>query len=170
MKINKNGELSKVVIKKIKSFLSEADKPYSFCEYDFKATFKVKSTTDIVVGDLILWIEPAFSGSFRNARFSHYDFFYGRIGNDSYSEKGQHTFTILDFKGNKTRKKGRTLFKEGCFLLEESESRDLKINEKHKRGKSAKITALETWLYDNLPDHPRYEEKKERLEKLRLIK
>jgi hypothetical protein len=122
---------------------------------------------NIVIGDRILWVEAIFSGSFRNAKFEGFSAFEGVIEKESYgSEKAQHTFTVRLADGTTKRKKGRTIFKHACLLVEKAAERAELQAEKNVRGTVAKKAALLRWLSENGADHPRYEEKINKLNNL----
>lgn len=124
--------------------------------------------SNIVVGDEILWVEAIFSGSFRNATFEGFAAFQGVIEKESYgAEKAQHTFTIRLADGTTKRKKGRTIFKHACLLVKKAAGRAELQTEKNVRGKAAKKAALLRWLAENGADHPRYEEKINKLDMLK---
>ena len=162
--LTKTGKLKKVITKKLLRILGEqACKPY--CDRILIESYFIDiglppKNTDLVVGDTILWIEPEFTGSFKNARFDGYTYKIGEIVKDSYgSKKAQHTFTIKLDNGEKVMKKGRTIMKEYSTVLKQADNREASLDEKHKRGISAKKDALEKWLNNNEESHPSYDEK-----------
>lgn len=152
-------------IKKINDFLVKSENDKLVSKYDLEKILNKKSTTDVIIGDTVLWIEPQFSGSFRNAKFDGYTFFIGTIEKDSYSARGQHTFSIMLEDGTKTRKKGRTLFKEVCILIERI-GNEKDLQDKHERGAEAKFNALQNWLNNNNESHANYDDKLERFKNL----
>ena len=98
---------------------------------------------DACQGDLIVWIESEFTGSYRKPR---YDGSYARIGmitSDSYGAgKQQHTFSIdmlIDGKIRKTRRKGRNIYRNACWILNADRAdRSVDLDDKHMRGSEAR--------------------------------
>jgi hypothetical protein len=161
--------LSQENLQKINEILNEKSNELKFkyiSFYDLRL-LGFPEANNIVKGDVVGWVEAVFTGSFRNAKFSHFEFKWGKITKESYGiEKGQHTFTIESENGEKTRKKGRTIFKEVCLLLSKAENREAAQAEKNERGNKAMIISLQKWLDENDFFHPRYNEKKQRLENI----
>jgi len=122
---------------------------------------------EAVVGDYVAWVMEVFEGSFRNATFAGYRVEHGRILKDSYGEKSaQHTFTIKLDSGETVRRKGRTLFKKGCYLVDRPAGAEARLEEKHERGLAAKTAALQGWLETHTQSHSAYDQKQWRLNKL----
>ena len=99
---------------------------------------------DACQGDLIVWIESEFSGSYRKPK---YDGSYARIGmitSDSYGAgKQQHTFSIDMFSDGgairKTRRKGRNIYRNACWILNADRAdRSIALDDKHTRGSEAR--------------------------------
>lgn len=101
----------------------------------------VDATGDCCVGDAVRFYRSCFTGSFRNAKFSHYELFEGVIVKDSYGrEKQQHTFTIRKSDGEQILIKGRNLYRNSVYRkMWTDESERIKvIDEKHSRGDVAR--------------------------------
>ncbi len=160
----KSGKLRKPIENKLNRYLSEEANKNYYDRYISETTLKniglPPKSNDMVVGDTIIWIEPEFSGGYRNATFTGYSWNTGKIIKDSYGKKsGQHTFTIETPDGYTIRKKGRTLMKEYSGVLKPSEDRQVKLDEKHVRGREAKLSALRRWLNEHDESHPAYDDK-----------
>ena len=100
--------------------------------------FIIDCTGDACKGDYVQFERAVFTGSYPRAKFSHNEIIEGEIIKDSYGEKsGQHTFTILLKNGEKTRIKGRNLYKNGCKRKrwQNESERLMAIEEKHDRGR-----------------------------------
>lgn len=97
-------------------------------------------TGDACVGDEIAFVEAKFTGSHRKPKFSHYEVVAGRIVKDSYGEKAQqHTFTIELGDGDKVRRMGRNVYRNGTFAKRRDPGeRKAALAEKHARGKAAR--------------------------------
>ena len=157
-----NGELTKTAEKKTNDFLKKAEKARYVSAVELQKVLNREKTTDVIKGDIILWIEPVFSG---------YTYEIGEVIKENYSGKGQHTFSIKKTNGKISCKKGRTIFKECCILIErKTENEAVALKEKHARGLQAKKKALEIWLLEHaefkgLQDvrGDRYAEKERRL-------
>ncbi len=105
-----------------------------------QSEYTIDCKGDAVVGDEIEFQKAVFTGSFRNAKFSHYETIRGKIVKDSYgAKKQQHTFTIET--ADKTfRIKGRNLYAKEIMRkpwANESQRR-LAQEEKHERGDVAR--------------------------------
>ncbi len=99
------------------------------------------ATGDCVVGDEIKFERAIFTGSYRKPKFAGYELIEGAIISESYGQTtSQHTFTILLKNGDKTRIKGRNLYKNGIWRKpwENEKERDIALNEKHERGDEAR--------------------------------
>ena len=169
--LTKKGTLKKVIENKLNRYLSEEANKNYYDRYISETTLKniglPPKSNDMVVGDTILWIEPEFSGGYRNATFTGYSWNIGKIIKDSYGKKsGQHTFTIETPDGYTIRKKGRTLMKEYSGVLKPSEDRQVKLDEKHVRGREAKLSALRRWLNEHDESHPAYDDKLRRFREM----
>ena len=105
-------------------------------------------TRDIVEGDILIFVEAVFTGSFRNPKYVGDRTILATVKKESYgADKGQHTFTLIvhDCEGinaneilakDTIRRKGRNLYKE-CYhvgSLYSSEERSEKAEDKHERG------------------------------------
>jgi hypothetical protein len=101
----------------------------------------IDCTGDCVVGDSVAFERAVFTGSFRSAKFSHFEMVRGDIVKESYgAAKQQHTFTLELEGGGKTLIKGRNLYKNGVWRtpwVDESR-RHLAADEKHQRGAAAR--------------------------------
>lgn len=115
-----------------------------------KKDFKIDCTGDVVVGDIILFTEIVWTGSYRKPVNSGERTIIAKVLKDSYGEmKQQHTFTIEVIKSygvdpisknSKIRRKGRNIYRNGTKRLswECPEARILALNEKHERGDKAR--------------------------------
>ena len=103
--------------------------------------FTINCTGNCVVGDFVQFERAVFTGSYRNAKFSHNETVEGEIIRDSYgAEKQQHTFTIQLPNGKTTRIKGRNLYRNGTMRkpwADENERLEA-LREKHARGDAAR--------------------------------
>ena len=109
-------------------------------------------TNDIVTGDIIIFTESVFGGSYRNPKYKGDRKILGKILKESYgNEKQQHTFTleILDVEGvdfeevlkKKTiRRKGRNIYRKGVKRMKwkNEKERCCIADEKHERGEIAR--------------------------------
>lgn len=164
--LTKTQKLTKAAIRKFDQAVVALDAQKAYATISPKE-MEMPQTTDVVVGDYVAWFEPVFTGSFRNAKLAGYSWNAGRILRDSYgAQSGQHTFTIKTHNGFEIRKKGRTIFNIGCFLIEEAIDHNEKAEEKHQRGNEAKKSALAGWLLSHDPSHPRWNDKAHRAENL----
>jgi hypothetical protein len=150
-KILKNGRPSVELARHINNMVTNAGVKGFF---QFESGHLTK-TKDVAKGDVIAWIQPNFSHHRRGASLIGYEAFYGEVVSESYgANSGQHTFTIEVYsltddrqKIGKIKRKGRTIY-ENAFLVERRATKEV-LEEKHARGLSAKISALEGWLHDN---------------------
>ena len=165
--LTKKNLLNKVAIKKINSILLKEKENYSaYFKNDFN--FLGELDNNLVVGDIIFWIETNYVGKYPKVNFDGYNFFYGKIIKESYSERGQHTFTILFANGDKKLKKGRTLHKIEARVIKRADNFEELQQEKNKRGLYAKIKALENWIMEHDPSHFNYQDKVDRLEEYKI--
>lgn len=118
------------------SALEAAAKKYGFTQ---------NVTGDAVLGDEVIYLTLHFSGGsfgrFRRApKFTGYGVRAGRIIKDSYGrQRGQHTFTLEDGRGEKWCVKGRNLYREVCLARPRAEEeRAAALEEKHARGDAAR--------------------------------
>jgi hypothetical protein len=102
--------------------------------------YNIDCTGDVCKGDQIAFAEAVFYGSWRNAKFSHFEMVVGTVINDSYgADKQQHTFTILTPDGGKIKRKGRNIYKYVTLRKYRGVvERTLVLHEKHKRGDDAR--------------------------------
>lgn len=117
------------------SVLKSAGYPYS-----------INCRGDACVGDEVLFARAEFGGSWRSPVFLGWELFEGKIIKDSYGkEKQQHTFTLLLKNGEKTRIKGRNLYRLICFRKKwkDEEKRNETLKEKHVRGSQARFERQE---------------------------
>lgn len=107
------------------------------------------STADVIVGDLVEFVEPVFSGSYRNARFAGNRRIVAEVLRESYgATRQQHTFTIRVLAsdgaqpleaGATTTRKGRNLYRDCSRLTWRDESaRAAAAVDKHARGDRAR--------------------------------
>lgn len=112
--------------------------------------FTINCTGDACTGDVILFTEAVFGGSFRKPKFLGERQVAARIVNDSYGgSKQQHTFTIVVIEsegyralptGTKTTRKGRNIYRDGtlrCPWPDEA-ARKVVLEDKHQRGDCAR--------------------------------
>lgn len=125
---------------------------------------------DITKGDVVLYTEPVFEGSYPRVTYSHDRTILALVLKESYGTKGQHTFTLrvidcddpaLDAGENITRK-GRNVYKE-CrgIQLSSQEQRQQKHSRKedateskywewyreaHDEGKTWKMEKIPSWF------------------------
>lgn len=106
----------------------------------FDNGYTINCTGDVCKGDEIVFSEAIFSGSWKNAKFSHFEVIKGVVVNDSYgTDKQQHTFTIQLSDGTKIKRKGRNIYKYLTLRKERDEKeRSLALEEKHERGDKAR--------------------------------
>lgn len=109
-------------------------------EKAYQSGFTYDATGNVAQGDEIAFAESVFTGSHRNARFSHFELISGRIVKDSYgADKQQHTFTIETASGEKKLRKGRNVYKYLTLRKErDRDERDKALEEKYKRGNAAR--------------------------------
>ena len=112
--------------------------------------FTINCTGNCVVGDFVQFERAVFTGSYRNARFSHNETVEGEIIRDSYgAAKQQHTFTIQLPNGKTTRIKGRNLYRNGTMRkpwADESKRQEA-LKEKHTRGDAARAARYSRLAY-----------------------
>lgn len=118
----------------------------TFPEAKFKGddNYRINCTGDCVTGDKIKFERAVFTGSYRNAKFPHFEEVEGEIIKESYGEvKQQHTFTIKKIDGTAMRIKGRNLYKNGIWRKswDEESKRKVVLKEKHDRGSRARDAA-----------------------------
>lgn len=114
------------------------------------SAFTVDCTGDACTGDVILFTEAVFGGSFRNPNFLGERRVAARIVKDSYgSAKQQHTFTIEVIEsdgydaltaGTTTKRKGRNIYRNGTTRQRWANEADRKsaLDDKHRRGDAAR--------------------------------
>ena len=112
--------------------------------------FSVDCKGDACRGDVILFTEGVFSGSYRKPRFVGERRIAARIVKDSYgSAKQQHTFTIEVIAsdgtdplepGTVTKRKGRNIYRNGTLRQEwpDEAARNEVLDDKHQRGDAAR--------------------------------
>lgn len=124
-----NDEQKQEIIKLMEPFINE---------------YKNNVTGDACKGDKVCYVREVWSGSRYRPEFEGFKIEKGIIINDSYGrEKQQHTFTILLDNGEKTRIKGRNLYKYVCLAMDrEEKEREEALDEKHKRGHDARLLKL----------------------------
>lgn len=112
--------------------------------------FTIDCTSDACSGDVILFTEAVFGGSFRKPKFLGNRRVAARIVKDSYgTDKQQHTFTLEILAsdgedalkaGSTTTRKGRNVYRNGTMRqpwTDEAERRAV-IDDKHRRGDAAR--------------------------------
>jgi hypothetical protein len=106
-----------------------------------------KKTTNIVTGDLILFEESVYSGSYSKPKWIGTRWIKAFVKKDSYGSKcGQHTFTldIIESEGIESENIGNTLLRKGrnlyknCYIIEDALYKDALTKEKNKRSNIAK--------------------------------
>lgn len=112
--------------------------------------FKINCTGDACQGDVILFTETVWGGSYRKPYRVGDRTIAARIVRDSYgSAKQQHTFTLDVIwsegteplaAGKQTRRKGRNVYRNGTYRLAWSDEteRETVLADKHKRGTAAR--------------------------------
>lgn len=112
--------------------------------------FPFGCTGDACKGDIILFTEGVFGGSYRNPKFLGDRRVVARIVSDSYGgDKQQHTFSLEVIAsdgydalkpGSKTRRKGRNIYRNGTLRQAWDNEADRKaaLDEKHGRGAVAR--------------------------------
>ena len=103
--------------------------------------YTIDCTGNCVVGDFVQFERAVFTGSYRNARFSHNETVEGEITKESYgADKQQHTFTIERTDGERIRIKGRNLYRNGTMRKPwaDESKRLVALQEKYARGDAAR--------------------------------
>lgn len=112
--------------------------------------FTIDCTGDAVTGDVILFAEAVFGGSYRKPRFLGERRVIAEIVADSYgAARQQHTFTltVIDSdgydplpRGLRTTRKGRNVYKDGTKRTPwpDEAARRREAGEKHARGDAAR--------------------------------
>lgn len=110
----------------------------------------IEATGDVVQGDIILFAEGVFEGSFRNPKFLGFRWIKAEVLKESYGgDKQQHTFTlkVLDSDGKNPlkindiiKRKGRNIYryKTKREHWKDEKKRDEIAQEKHQRGDAAR--------------------------------
>jgi hypothetical protein len=110
------------------------------------SAFALNCTGDACTGDVILFTEAVFEGSFRKPKFLGERRIAARIVKDSYgSVKQQHTFTLEVLAsdgvdalaaGTQTTRKGRNVYRNGTFRQPwaDEAGRRAELDDKHRRG------------------------------------
>lgn len=108
---------------------------YQTSDYFGDAIYSIK-TSDCVVGDEIAFDRAIFGGTFRKPTFEGFERIEAKIIRESYSEAGQHTFTLELKNGTTTRIKGRNLYGNSVYRKpwDDEKKRDAIADEKHTRG------------------------------------
>lgn len=114
------------------------------------SAFTINCTGDTCTGDVILFTEAVFGGSFRRPRFLGERRVAARIVKDSYGgAKQQHTFTLVVIGsdgydalevGITTTRKGRNIYRNGTLRQPwaNESARTVALDDKHQRGKVAR--------------------------------
>lgn len=105
--------------------------------------YTIDCTGNCVANDEVRFKRAKFTGSWRNAEFSHHEIVEGKITKESYGAKtGQHTFTIKLPNGKKTYIKGTNLYgSEGGVMRKpwaDESKRLVALQEKYARGDAAR--------------------------------
>lgn len=114
---------------------------YQESTYKGDDEFCIDATGDCCKGDHVRFERAVFTGSYRNAKFSHFEMITGVIVSESYgAAKQQHTFTIQQENGAKTLIKGRNLYANGVWRKPWANERErgIVLDEKHDRGNAAR--------------------------------
>lgn len=113
-------------------------------------TFTIDCTGDSCAGDVIVFTEAVFGGSFRKPKFLGERRVAAKIINDSYGAlKQQHTFSLEVIAsdganplaaGTRTSRKGRNVYRNGTRRLAwtDEAARAAALTEKHARGDVAR--------------------------------
>jgi hypothetical protein len=113
------------------------------------APYTISCTGDACVGDIIIFTEGVFGGSYRAPKLLGLRHIAAEIIRDSYGEKKQqHTFTLRVLQssghqplepGTETRRKGRNIYRDGTRRQRWAESkRQAALDNKHARGDAAR--------------------------------
>lgn len=112
--------------------------------------FKINCTGDACQGDVILFTEAVWGGSYRKPYRVGDRTIAARIVRDAYgAAKQQHTFTLDVIwsegtepiaAGTQTRRKGRNVYRNGTYRLAwpDESQREAVLADKHKRGSAAR--------------------------------
>jgi len=112
--------------------------------------FDIDCTGDVVTGDVILFEEGVFGGSWRKPKHLGSRRVVAEVVRDSYGEaKQQHTFTLRIIEsdglealepGKMTRRKGRNVYRNGTRRRRwaDEAAREAARDEKHSRGDEAR--------------------------------
>ena len=112
--------------------------------------FTIDCTGDACTGDIILFTEAVFGGSYRNPRFLGERRIAAQVVRDSYgTDRQQHTFTLKviasdgydALEADRTvRRKGRNVYRNGTRRWPWSDERERKtaLDDKHRRGDVAR--------------------------------
>jgi len=113
-------------------------------------TFTIDCTGDVVAGDVILFTEAVFTGSYKKPKFAGERRIAAEVIRDSYgAAKQQHTFTLKVLwsdgvqpleAGTQTTRKGRNIYRQWTLRQrwDDEEARTQKADEKHLRGAAAR--------------------------------
>ena len=148
----------------IEQLVEEKNIPITIAEF-LKRDYK--TNTDAAKGDVVLFTEAVFSGTYPNSHYEGDRRILGIIEKDSYGGKrGQHSFTIyvLDSDGEDSlneesiiNRKGRNVYKKD-FMYIPLASQEVR-EEKHERGQEAKETKYWNWWreYEESKRQDKYE-------------
>lgn len=112
--------------------------------------FTINCTGDVCQGDIILFTEGVFGGSFRRPSHLGDRRITAKVIKDSYGvDKQQHTFSLEVISsdgddpiatGTKTRRKGRNVYRNGTMrqVWADESQREVSLDEKHERGSMAR--------------------------------
>ena len=116
----------------------------------YNDSYTINCTGDACIGDVILFTEGVFYGSYRKPKFVGERRIAARIVKDSYgSAKQQHTFTLEVISsdgtdplqpGTVTKRKGRNIYRNGTMRqpwTDEAARKEV-LNDKHERGAAAR--------------------------------
>lgn len=119
------------------------------------SAFTINCTGDACNGDVILFSEAVFGGSFRKPKFLGERRIVARIVKDSYGNaKQQHTFSLEVIAsdgydaltpGAKTTRKGRNIYRNGTMRQpwNDEAARKTVLDDKHDRGDAARAIRAE---------------------------
>ena len=117
--------------------------------------FSLSARGDVCRGDVILFTESVFGGSFRKPKFLGERRIAARIVNDGYGAlTQQHTFSLLVVAsdgiealtpGTRTTRKGRNVYRNGVLrqAWDDEAAREAALADKHARGDVARAARAE---------------------------
>lgn len=123
-----------------KGFTPEQEENLKDLYFKYLDEYTENVTGNACVGDEVVFARAVFSGSYPNSKFDYFEMVQGKIIKDSYGkDKQQHTFIIEDSDGNKTRVKGRNIYKHLTLAKpRDKEERNNVLQDKYDRGSIAR--------------------------------